>query len=166
MDGLHLMTRFLIAALTLTTTVFGVTQEVDVHRLMKEIRASVAAQMPELPFKRSGEVGPGASGNFFVTWGDVARLDLSCHQYPSKDEAIRQLRQQRVTISAGIPHPLSGVADEAYFLSTHPRYTTYFARHHFVCTLSGPDETTARSVTDIVIRQIDSSVSKRGPRAG
>ena len=154
--------RYPLVLSALAAIVLGGTQEVDINRLMADIRTAVAAQIPDFAFYRGGEYGPGSSGNFFLTWSgqDTDRLHLSCNQYRSAEEAITHLRQLRMMISGGVPEPLPGVADEAYYLGAYG-WHTYFARGQFVCQAGGPAEAPTRNLTDIVVKHLGSRVRSK-----
>lgn len=153
---LHIVFLSAVAA-----TVSGVEMEIDISRLMAEIRTAVGAQMPNLSFERGGELRSDLTG-FSLTWTDNGkdRLHVSCSQYSSGDDAIRQLRQMRTMISAGVPKPLHGVADEAYYLNTYG-WHTYFARGVFVCHVGGRTEESTRRLTDIVVKHVGATVPEK-----
>jgi hypothetical protein len=137
------------------------TQDVDIKRLMNHIRQDVAVRAPTFSFVRGGEMGPGASGNFFLTWTDGDKeLRVLCNQHSSAEEAIQRLRRLRMGISAGVPDSLPDVADEAYYLGLYG-WHIYFARRQFVCQVGGPSEAPTRDVTAIVVKHIDSSVREK-----
>jgi hypothetical protein len=108
------------------------------------------------------ELGPGRSGSFLVEWTrGEDHLDVDCSQYDSTEEAESRLRQLRYGISAGVPSPLPGVADEAYYLGpygTKGTWRTYFARRWFVCQAGGGPRAATLRLTDTVIRVLDGAV--------
>jgi hypothetical protein len=130
-------------------------QNADAEVIIQQLRKAMEKDAPEWTFKKGIESGPGRSGDFFLEWthGDQS-LDVSCYQYESAEEAVSSLHQLRHRISAGVPSPLSGVADEAYYLSpygTDDFWRTYFARRWFVCHAGGgPKEATLRLTATLV----------------
>ena len=136
----------------------------DMSGLVSDIRAAVAAQMTTLSFVRGRASGssPGAArGQLSMIWADDSRrLHLLCEQFSSPVEAIRNLRGLRLIISAGVPNPLPGIADEAYYLGASG-WNTYFARNSFVCQVTGPRETQTRTLTNIVVQKIDAALEEK-----
>jgi hypothetical protein len=139
-------------------------QKADAQVLVQQLRQAMEAAAPDWAFDKGVELGPGASGNFFLAWthGEY-RLDVDCSQYDSNEEAVRQLRQLTYRISAGVPRPLPGVADEANYLGpygVHGSWRTYFARRWFVCQAGGGPKATILRLTDTVVKVLDGAVRR------
>ena len=62
-------------------------------------------------------------------------------------------------LSAGVPHPVADVADEAYHMDAYGS-ADYFARGSFVCQVTGPNATTTRTLPEIVVENIDKMLSQ------
>jgi hypothetical protein len=137
-------------------------QTIDTAGMMARIRADVQSKLPRFGFERGNAVGRAPLEGFVLRWrAENDNLDVVCNQYESADEAIRALRGLRWGLSAGIPAPLPGVADEAYSLTSF-RQSIYFARWHYVCQGGSLNSAaSARALMDIVIAQIDATVSRR-----
>ena len=145
-----------------TTHAKGVTplrnaqQDFDMPRLVADIRTAVAVRMPTVSFARSGAVGP---SDLALSWHDgQRRLQLGCTRSGSAEDAIRSLRGLRMIISAGVPDPVADVADEAYHLEAFGS-ADYFAGGSFVCQVTGPNATTTRTLTEIVVENADKILS-------
>lgn len=134
-------------------------QKADVQVLVQQIRKAMEAQAAEWSFDKGGESGPAASGDFFLGWTrGEDRLTVRCSQYDSPEAAVHEVRQLRRSVSAGVPAPLPGIADEAYYLGPYGRRRTwhvYFARRWFVCQVGGGPEGTTRQLTEIVVKELD-----------
>lgn len=131
-------------------------QNIDVKHVLENIRADVADEMPAYAIVRSGE----SSGGFHLSWQDGNnQLHISCDRRKSPEEAIQNLRQLRMAISAGVPAPLPRVADEPYYLSTYG-WNIYLARGQFVCQIGSRSEEPTRRATTILLKRLDEAVER------
>jgi hypothetical protein len=140
-------------------------QTPDTPGMMARIRTEVESKLPGFTYEFGNvfaEHEPPVVEGFVLRWrAENDFLNVSCDQYTSADDAIRRLRGLRWELSAGVPQPLPGVADEAYFLNAFS-HSIYFARRRYVCQGGSlHSATTARTLMDIVIAQIDSAASLR-----
>ena len=139
-------------------------QKADAQVLVPQLRKAMEAEAPDWALDKGVELGPGSSGSFFLAWRrGEDRLDVTCDQYDSNEEAVRQLRQLTDRISAGRPRPLPGVADEAHYLGpygVHGSWRTYFARRWFVCQAGGGPKATTLRLTDTVVKVLDGAIRR------
>lgn len=149
-------------ALALAIGVATSGQTTDTPGMMARIRADVQSQLPRFTFELGNAIGRAPLEGFVLRWGaENDNLHVVCDQYESADDAIRALRGLRWSLSAGVPQPLPGVADEAYFLTACGQ-SIYVARWHYVCQGGAlHSAAAARTLMDIVIAQIDAAVSRR-----
>ena len=135
-------------------------QKADDEVLVQQLRKAMETDAPEWTFKKGTESGPGRSGGFFLEWtrGEES-LNVGCYQYDSTKAAVASLRQLRYRISAGVPGPLSGVADEAYYLGPYgtDHWRTYFARRWFLCQAGGGAKAATLRLTDTVVKVLDAA---------
>lgn len=141
------------------------------------LAASIAAAQPATVPTLSDRILDAARGAFdgwklapdggqqdddvFVQWRrDGLLLDVACARYLSPEQAVAALRELRRFMSAGVPAPLPGVADEAYSIGPDglsSTWTFYFARGTYTCRIGSAPEPDARRLMEIVISSIDAS---------
>jgi hypothetical protein len=133
-----------------------------VQSLLERIRVAMAGQLPGWTLTvAEARTNGWQRDDLFVQWQrGQSFLDVTCQRHETGDEALAELRSLRRAISAGVPAPLPGVADEAYYIGPYGRldaWTFYFARRTLVCTVGSAPEHIARQLMEAVIKAIDES---------